>query len=256
MLCDSHIHVGQFYDIYTSPEELAEFLQSVGVDVVAVSSTTTCESNYIKAYNEIKTFKEKFPGITIPLLWVTPDLLNNDSLLDGIISSNFSWKGIKIHPQLAPSEWNADSPNYQKSIILANKIKVPILIHTGVVNNCHPLQMLPVFQEYPSQTFIMAHGRPIDETIFVLEQCANTYVDTAFMPIDHILKLVQKGYAKRILWGTDYPIIKFHDRNLDYKKDYYKQIEVLKSITNANDYEHITSSNMFELYNISQLYKV
>lgn len=250
MICDSHVHVGQFYDIYTSPEELAEFLQAVGVDVVAVSSTTTCESNYIKAYNEIKTFKKKFPGITIPLLWVTPDLLRNDSMLDDIISSDFSWKGIKIHPQLAPSEWNADSPNYPKSILLANKIKVPILIHTGVVNNCHPLQMLPVFREYPSQTFIMAHGRPIDETIFVLEQCPNTYVDTAFMPIDHILKLVQKGYTKRILWGTDYPIIKFHDRNLDYKKNYCNQLAEHKVKLGIADFERITSTNMLELYNI------
>ena len=45
MICDSHIHVGQFRDIYTSPEELVSFLDKVGVEKFAVSSTSIWEED-------------------------------------------------------------------------------------------------------------------------------------------------------------------------------------------------------------------
>ena len=53
MICDSHIHVGQFRDVYTSPEELVAFLDDVGVDKFAVSSTSIWEEDYDKVLHEI-----------------------------------------------------------------------------------------------------------------------------------------------------------------------------------------------------------
>lgn len=48
MICDSHMHLGQYYDLYTTPKELDAFLEKVGIDAIAVSSTTTCEENFEK----------------------------------------------------------------------------------------------------------------------------------------------------------------------------------------------------------------
>ena len=54
MLFDSHIHFGQFYDLYTSSMELKRFLDSVGVERFAASSTTSCEGDYDKVIAETR----------------------------------------------------------------------------------------------------------------------------------------------------------------------------------------------------------
>ncbi len=252
MLCDSHIHIGQFYDIYTSPEELNEYLRRVGVDVVAVSSTTTCEGNYPKVKQEIQDFIEIFEGHVVPVLWVTPELLKDESILDTLLYCGIEWKCIKVHPQLSPEEWSPNSRNYEHVVSLAKTINVPILIHTGVVKNCHPYQISPLFSKYKKQLFIMAHGRPIEETIDVLIKCPNTLVDTAFMPTDYIQLLVEHGFADRILWGSDYPIIKFHERELDYYNYYLQELNQLKAKVNNIAFAKITQINMSNLYGIGQ----
>ena len=96
----------------------------------------------------------------------------------------------------------------------------------------------------------MAHGRPIDETISVMKQCPNTFVDTAFMPTENILSLVNEGFVKRILWGTDYPIIKFYERNINYCKYYNSIINELKESINEYDYKMITGENLLSLYRL------
>lgn len=252
MICDSHIHIGQFYDIYTNPEELADFLHTTGVDVVAISSTTTCEGNYKKVLTEIKEFTTIFQGLVIPVLWITPEFLKFKEILHFMMSCGINWRCIKVHPQLSPEEWYPTSDNYKKVVELAKFIKGPILIHTGVVKNCHPCQIMPLFQKYNEQIFIMAHGRPIEETISVLNTCSNTMVDTAFMPIEHVQLLVAKGHTHRILWGSDYPIIRFHDRNINHEQYYQDQIKQLQSRLNDEAFKMITHYNMIKLFGITK----
>lgn len=43
MLVDSHVHVGQFYDLYFSPRDVSRLMRKVEVDYYAVSSTTMCD---------------------------------------------------------------------------------------------------------------------------------------------------------------------------------------------------------------------
>ena len=255
MLCDAHIHVGQFYDIYTSPADLSVFLKEIGIDAIAVSSTTTCEENYNKVEKEIKSLIRAFGKVTIPILWVTPALLNNEAKLISILN-HVDWRCIKVHPQLCPYEWSTDGHNFMKAVELCKELMTPLLIHTGVVRNCHPLQLKPLFNKHSEQTFIMAHGRPIEEAISVMRDCPNTYVDTAFMPIPHVVKLIRLGFSNRILWGSDYPIIKFYDPNINSCSYYNNLIDELKHQITQSDYIKITQTNFLDLYNVSgDMYK-
>lgn len=249
MLCDAHIHIGQFYDIYTSPEEIASFLYALNVDVVAISSTTTCEEKYDKVIEELRSFVKIFQGKAVPVLWVTPSLLKDASSLNAILLCGIPWKCIKVHPQLSPKEWDVRGENYHKVLNLARTLSLPVMIHTGVVDNCHPEQLQALFEYYNNHTFIMAHGRPLKETISVMKQCPNTYVDTAFMPTDDILSLIHEGFVKRILWGTDFPIIRFYERNINYFDYYNNTLIELKERTNFHNYQMITNTNMQTLYN-------
>lgn len=250
MICDSHIHVGQYYDIYTTPSGLSIFLKKVGVDAVAISSTTTCEENFDKVISEIKQFQKYFGRNVVPVMWVTPSLLNNDALLNKICDCGIRWKCLKVHPQLSPMSWSIDSLNYKLTIRLARQMQVPILIHTGVVQECHPEFLLPLFLKYPDVLFIMAHGRPIDETIRVMSKCQNVWVDTAFMPIAYICSIISEGFTDRILWGTDYPIIKFHERNIDSYKYYLNLISELRKSLTLQNFQKVTETNFRRAFNI------
>ena len=52
MLIDTHIHVGQFFNLYFDPSAVHELMKHLDVDYYAVSSTTQCEENYPKVLSE------------------------------------------------------------------------------------------------------------------------------------------------------------------------------------------------------------
>ena len=77
---DFHIHLGQFYNQYTSPTDLRDFLDSVGVERFAASSTTICEGNYERVIAETKELANICGSQFLPVLWITPPMLKDDGL--------------------------------------------------------------------------------------------------------------------------------------------------------------------------------
>ena len=69
-LSDAHIHVGQFNDIYTSPQEVVAFMQQAGVEKYAVMSTTIWEEDYKKVLNEMRELVTLVPQSVLPILWI------------------------------------------------------------------------------------------------------------------------------------------------------------------------------------------
>lgn len=88
---DAHIHIGQYHCIYTSPEDILSFMDSVGVYNFAVSSTTTCEENYQKVISEFKVLTSKAEGKTVPVLWVTPQMIHFKRLFS-MFDQGIEWK--------------------------------------------------------------------------------------------------------------------------------------------------------------------
>ena len=117
MLIDSHVHVGQYFDIYTSPQDLLTFLNSVEVSCAIVSSTTICEQNYKRVIDEFKELKRISSFRVLPMLWVTPEMLENRSIIDDFLNADIPWRVIKIHPQLNPHSWLTPD-GYTKSLII------------------------------------------------------------------------------------------------------------------------------------------
>lgn len=221
MFCDSHIHVGQFFDIYTSPEEVSFFLDSIGIQKYAVSSTTVCEGNYSKALDEIKTLIVLDGDKVSPILWITPEMIKNQSILKLFLDSSVNWKCLKIHPQLDTQEWDVTGQCFQYVLQLARKRGLPLLIHTGEHIGCYPETFDKIIDSNPDIRFILAHGRPIKQALALLRNKKNVYVDTAFMPIENIKSLVESGFEHRILWGTDYPIQKYFYQSIS-PAEYYQ----------------------------------
>lgn len=113
----------------------------------------------------------------------------------------------------AHREWYYNRRLLEEALEVARTLDVPVLFHTGEFKECHAGVFLDVCRGHDDLTFVLAHGCPIDETMEVLAQCSNAYVDTAFMPVGNAVSLVQNGFTQRMLFGTDAPI------NLLFYKD-------------------------------------
>ena len=106
----------------------------------------------------------------------------------------------------AHREWYYNKKILHNALEVARWLQVPVLLHTGEFKECRAGVFMDICSQYNDLTFVLAHGRPLQETLEVLTRCTNVYVDTAFMPINDVATIVQNGYANRLLFGTDAPI--------------------------------------------------
>ena len=246
-MIDAHIHIGQFYDLYTFPTELKHFLDFVGVERFAASSTTICAGDYEKVMDEIKELVAICGNRFLPVLWITPSMLKDGGLFK-MMDSGISWQCLKIHPQLHPMAWQGDSHEMKWVASMASVLQMPLLIHTGEMEGCYPKFYEKTIAGFPNVTFILAHGRPINDTIELMKKHSNVWVDTAFMPIEHICKLCDEKLSERVLWGTDYPIPKYYNPQDEMKTYYLDLIWQLKNAVNNDDFERITHKNFEKLF--------
>ncbi len=238
---DSHLHVGQFYNNYTSPMQVVEYADSVGIDHFAISSTTTCIGDYHRVLAEISEVVELAGDRVAPVLWVTPSLLLSDEL-ENVVNS-IKWRCVKIHPFLHKDCWAVDGDYMPQVLSICAQLNVPLLIHTGGCDCADAGAFEDVIKNNPHQIVILAHGRPIEQTIRLMSKYPNVWVDTAFMPMNDVAELIFQGFILRILWGSDYPIFSHYNKLID-TKEYYSELlvnisermtsEQLKTVTHDN----------------------
>ena len=186
---------------------------------------------------------EKF----LPVLWIIPSMLK-DGGLDKFMDSGIHWRCLKIHPQLHPMSWLDESNKMRWVVSMASVLQIPLLIHTGEIAGCYPGLYEQWITRFPNVTFILAHGRPINDAIKLMKKHSNVWTDTAFMPIENIAKLCDEKLSNRILWGTDYPIPKYYYPDMDMRTYYTDLVQQLKDSTSQEDFEAITRQNFERLF--------
>jgi len=248
---DTHIHMGQFWEIYESPKELVEYLSSVGVTRYAVSSTTVCEENYAKVIKEHQELKALAGEHVLSVLWLTSQSLHNGGS-DIFLKSSIDWKCVKIHPWLSPGGWEENNGDREMAISIARDLQVPLLIHTGETEGSYPSCFEHSFRKHQDVIFILAHGRPVDEVIDLMKKYENVWVDTAFMPTPNIIKCCEAGFVERVLWGSDYPITKYYYPKENMVEYYTKILGDLQKSVSQENYTKITCTNALNLFKIKQ----
>lgn len=223
-LFDFHVHIGQFEDVYYSPHKIVETLVSCGVGGAYISSTTSCIrfSNDTEKRIVVEHIQDEFRELmdsakdnlfdARPLCWVIPErYLEGESVVQMMSESLYA--GFKIHPRA--HEWNlADS----KICALMDDIcdysetnSVPILIHTGTIDYERPAKFERWFKMFPMVKFILAHCKAEDEVIDLMRRYRNVFGDTAFCSKQSFQTIMENGFARRMLWGTDFPIVDFFE---------------------------------------------
>jgi len=139
-----------------------------------------------------------------------------------------NYGGFKLHP--LGNDWNFENDTTQCEILhevfdYADKRQMRILIHTGESGADSPGRFERFFSEYKNAKIILAHCRPADETIKLMQKYPNVLGDTAFAPQERIDEIKKAGFAERLIFGTDFPITHyFYGRNCGISlKEQYKR---------------------------------
>lgn len=242
-MIDNHAHIGWYSDGYHSPKEVWQAEMEAGIDEIAVSSTSTCAELYKLVIKEMRELLRLGGSRIHPLLWITPRMMKTWGI-SYMLHSRIKWKGVKLHWK-AHREWFYNRKLLHNALEVARWLKVPVLLHTGDFKECHASVFLDVCDKYNDLVFVFAHGYPINETIDVLKNCDNTYVDTAFMPIKNIKLLCENGFTHRILFGTDAPINQIFYKHMSTSEYIQDNIIKLKDTLSPFSFDIIVSNKIY-----------
>lgn len=245
-MIDSHVHVGWFVDRYHAPDEITIALREVGIDTIAVSSTSTCAEEYDYVINEMLWFQEEWGEHVFPFLWITPQMIRTEGI-NKLLSAGIKWRGLKMHWQANP-EFCYNSRLLHQVMAHVDLLNLPILLHTGEFPECHASVFESLLEQFHSRTFILAHGRPLNETEKLLEKFRNIYVDTAFMPIENVLYLIKKGLSTKILWGSDCPINEHFYPKVSTPEYLKSQLSNFRKEISKHIFLQITDHNFRKIY--------
>lgn len=235
---DIHIHVGNFNDgLYFSPEEISRDMNALNVERYYFSSTSTGSIPFRYVKNEIEELISLSEGRAIPFLWVSPGMLKHSANLKPYFFREFA--GIKIH---GLQGWQPYGKEIRRVFGIARDKNLPVMLHTGVDEICRAGAYMKICSEFHDVKIILAHGRPVNECIDMMKECPNVLCDTAFMPVNDILKLKNENLIHRVLWGSDFPIMRYFFRIP--AEDYYRNnINEARSALGEEDFLRITRDN-------------
>lgn len=231
MIIDNHVHVGWFRDGYHSPLEVWTALKNAGIDKCIVSSTSTCADlyhNILTEFNQLISLAGK--ENVKPLLWISPDMIIRKWPLKKLLESKIEWRGIKLH-YISHPHFVKNGQLVNSALSIAKDLgNVPILIHTGEWATCHSGIFETIIAANQDLKFVLAHGRPIDETIYLMKKYTNAWTDTAFMQMENIKKITDEKLTERVLFGSDAPINRLYIPEIS-TTDYLKErIQAIKNI--------------------------
>lgn len=223
--CDYHTHIGQWHEKYYSPQEVLDAVfKSEKVQSIVYSSTTSEVflpplELYEKVTKEIKetyayrdaNYPQNYAG---PLFWVVPEYIDAGITIEKAFSDVSDYIGFKLHPY--GNKWNFENDKKQDDFLkdvfaYANKNRLMILIHTGGNDDARPSRFEKFFDFAPNAKIILAHARPLDEAIEMLEKHPHIFCDSAFVSEDDLKTLCEKGFSARIFYGTDFPITHYFE---------------------------------------------
>jgi len=217
-------HIGTHYKIKMHGKgilpDLVQSAQKSCIDYIVMHSTAT-KASQVKAINDWVAghASEKLIGFGT----LHPDMPDVEDEVERIMALGL--KGIKLHPDF--QGFNADDPKMDK-IYSSIENRLPVLIHCGdaKLDNSSPRRIANLLDRFPGLTIIAAHLGGHNKWQESMEYLVgrNLYMDTSsairYMDLDLAEKIIKEHGTKKIVFGTDYPIV-YHDEELEvfYKLD-------------------------------------
>ena len=240
-MTDYHVHIGQYGKIYYYADRVFSTLKASGVDEVYFSSTTSClyceESVAARENPEIlknaPTALALYEGVmeevqnalkaaleiglkAHPLYWVVPEVhfSSSENVTIQKAMNEVNYDGFKIHPRAQKWDlFDIDTNSLADEIFsYAEKHKKLIMIHAD--EDFLPQLFENFIAKYPAVTVQIAHCRPLDDILYMLNRYPNVVADTAMANEDVIEKIKTAGFESRLREASDFPISNMFRRHV------------------------------------------
>ncbi len=270
MIIDTHVHFGfkEGFDELTTADVLYSMCE-YHIDYAIVSSIAAVEFDHdlkllppsmqtpqLTCLQDTLSFVRAYPERLGAAFWVKPYTEAVTAEAEKCVAENIDIiKALKVHPYHSKTAF--DGEKMVPYIELAERYDLPIIIHTGGCDEASPTRVYRAALKYPKVKFIMAHmglGTDNSEAIDLICSLPNLYGDTAWVPVESTVRLIQKASSKKIVFGSDNPIDgkdtylhnKWGERSL-----YQSYFHELKELISAEDYENLMWRTAAELFKIN-----
>ena len=241
-IIDSHLHIGNISDTeIVTPAHVKEFLTSMGVDNGLVMPVALRGGN--DDWKKHRTlYKESIAvGFNVALYVNTQMLAQSEDLAKFLI---LPFKALKIHPDAVVFS----SQQIEQVCSIAEKNRLPLMIHTGADESCHCERFRPFIKNHPKLIFVLCHARPSEEAFSMMREFSNLWIDTAFLPFNDWAANISKDIEDRIMFGTDFPVNRWFPHLGNEQQWYANQISDIRKILGKSISEKILHDNFCKLY--------
>lgn len=202
---DAHTHLGLDEDgrsLY--PEQLLSQLDNAGARRACVFPLHDPERRpaYTVPNDRVLAWAGESDGRLVPFCRLDP---GEDPIAEGERCLAAGARGIKLHPRA--QDFVFDGPQMRSIFALAERARVPILIHAG--RGLPPLAdgLADLALAHPEAVLILAHGAICDQGILtsrLADHPGVLYDISCFFPID-VVELFARVPAERIVFASDPP---------------------------------------------------
>ena len=226
---DAHIHIGIFpsqteqsYLDY-SPEVIYSYISNIGIKKYIFSSAYTLDANFNEEVENdlIRQMLYFGKGNAFAFYWVTQKKFLQDDKFSQIDKIDF--KGLKLHSR--ECEWIKHPKKLERIMDIAKEREMAVILHCD--DDYPPHIYEKYYQKYSEVKINIAHARPLESAMKMLNRYDNVYTDISFSPIENIKFLMSiPNISNRIMFGSDMPAPEsfFNDNCCSYVQHRINQI--------------------------------
>jgi len=207
-IINSHIHLGgsHIIDANYTEEQLVKNMEENNVYGMMVLPIAEPKPNYREMHDRIYRFTQSMPG----RIWGVADMHPRHEEEEYVNEVKrcvleLGFVALKLHPLLHAV--NPASKVADKVFRVANELKIPLMVHTGLGITASPSAMLiERAMEYPDLKIVISHagaGNAPREAIVPAKLCPNIYLEPSWCPPHHIQTMIKTIGADRVVMGSD-----------------------------------------------------
>ncbi len=208
MIIDTHAHLGssRVFDCGINEDSILLSMEKNKVDAILIQILPGAIPNSETAHENIYKLTKKFPKKIFGVASVNPNLpsLEVTSKLEKYINE-YGFVAIKLHT--VGYSVNPLSKGGTLLFETANKLRVPIIVHTGTgIPFASPSLNMIQAKKYPELKIILAHsGMNVfaQEAYIAAKECSNIFLETSWTSAENIEWFIKDLGSDKVVMGSD-----------------------------------------------------
>ena len=206
-IINTHIHLGGSYvtDSNYTEEQLLKNMEDNNVYGMMVLPLAEPKPDYKEAHDRIYRFTQRMPG----RIWGVVDMhpRHPEDVYFAEVKRcvlELGFVALKLHPLLHGV--NPMTKVADKAFRIANELKIPLMVHTGLGVSWSPAILIQKAMQYPDLKIVLCHCGGMNgdnEAIMAAKLCSNIYLEPSWIPAHHIEKMIKAIGADRVVMGSD-----------------------------------------------------